>query len=319
MAKFENSLFTNDDFLQIENVLYTPREEELPARRAFRVNSSFAPYANEVGYDYYDKEGSAKIIATGGAAKDIPFVGEKGGRVTHQVHTIATGIRWTKAERMAINAERTLGKGPVVQLDTLRVETARRFVFEKESSICFIGDSKYNIKGVFHDDFYGTDLGTKENVAEGATGANAAAKRLWSNKTPQEILTDLRTGLAAIEADGLFTARVLMLPPDQYSQLRRPYSDESPMTILTWLQSQGMFFDQIIKSRQLRKTINGDTVDYFMIFDNDPMVVEMAVVEDIMMEDPVYDIVGTMEQAITLRSAGVMLRHPAGFYIGKGI
>jgi len=314
MAKFQDGLFTNDDFLQIENVLYTPREEELIARRVFSLNTSYAPYAEEIGYDFYEKEGSAKILAKGASAKDIPFVGEKGGRVTQKVYDIATGIRWTKAERDAIAAKRALGKGPSIALDTLRVETARRMIFETENTTAFVGNSTYGIKGIFDASFYGAGLGTSQNVALGA-----GASRLWSLKTAKEILADLRTGVETVEQDGLFKSRVLLLSPSRFNALRQPYSDESPMTLMQWLQSNGMYFDSIIATRQMSSTINGDSVDYFMIIDNDPEVVQLALVEDIMLLDPVYDIVGTMEQAVNLRTGGIIVRHPAGLYIGKGI
>lgn len=318
MTIFENSLFTNDDFLQIQNVLYTAREEEMIARVLLRMNTSYADYAREIGYDYYQREGSAKILASGGGSKDIPFVNEKGGRVTQKVYDIATGIRWTLAERDAIAAKRALGKGPSVQLDTLRVESARRFIFEKENQLTFVGDSTWGIKGIFDDTFYTDDKGTKENVANTGSGSGAA-KLLWANKTPQNILKDLRTGLEAVEKDGLFKARTLVLSPKATNQLRQPYSDQSPMTVRSWLESEGMYFDNVYTTRVMLAGNNGDTVDYFMILDNDPEVIELAITKDINLLDPVYDIVGTMEQAVMESYGGILFRHPAGVYIGKGI
>jgi len=320
MAKFESGLFTDDDFLQIENVLYSPKESELVQRMIFNVNSSWATYAREIGYDYWQRQGSAKILSHGGGAKDVPFVGEKGGRVTQKVYTIADGIRFTKAEMQAVAAKRALGKGPSVQLDTLRVATARRFLFEEEARVTFAGDAEYGIKGIFDDSFYGTNLGTKENVAQGATGATAAAKRLWSNKTSLEILTDLETAMNTVEADGLFKSKVLVLPPSQYNRLRKPFSNTGDSrTLMTWLNSEGMYFDQVVASRQMQATNNGDTVDYFMVLDNDPENVELSLINDIALGATVYDIVGTMEQAVMMDTAGIIVRHPAALYVGKGI
>lgn len=315
MAIFESSLFSADDFLQIQNVLYSPREEEMVARKLFRMNTSYASYAQEIGYDYYERTGSAAILASGGSAKDIPFVGEVGGRVTQKVFDIVTGIRWSKAERDAIAAKRALGKGPAVQLDTMRVETARRFIFEKENKLAFVGDSTYGIKGIFDSSFYGTNLGTKETVATGATSSAVT----WAGKTAKEILTDLRTAVEKVENEGLFKARTLVLSPKAMNQLRRPYSDYTIETLLKWIQSEGMYFENIMTTRSMLATNNGDTVDYFMVLDTDPEVVELAITQDINLLDPVYDIVGTMEQAVLERFGGVIFRHPSGCYIGKGI
>jgi hypothetical protein len=317
---FANGLFTPDDFLAIENVLYTPRESELKHRQIFSLNTSYPSYALEVGYDYYQRQGSAKIIAAGGSAKDIPFVGEKGNRITQNVYTITSGIRFAKAERLAAAAKSALGKGPTLNLPTTRISSARRYCFEMENKLVFAGDANHGIKGVMHDDFYGTDKGTKEFVAQGATGTGAAEKRLWSNKTAQEILIDVQRPLEVIEADDLFEAKVLVLPPAQYNNLRKPFSTTNDSrTLLSWLNSEGMFFSQIVKSREMKAGNNGDTVDTFMVFDNDPEIMELILIEDIMMEDPIFDLVGTSEQAVTLKTAGMMVRHPAALYVGRGI
>jgi len=321
MAIFDNGLFSQDDFLQIENVLYSPIEEELIHRELFRINSSWADFAQEIGYDYFKRQGSAKILASGGGAKDIPFVGEgSGGRVTQKVYTVVSGIRFTKAEIAAIAAKRALGKGPSLQLDTHRIDSARRFIREKEAAIAFAGDSEYGILGLFDDSFYGTDLGTKENVAAGATGATTAEKRLWSNKTAQEILTDLETAMNAIESDGLFKARTLVLPPAQYNRLKKPFSETGDSrTLLMWLESTGMYVEKIISSNQLKTTNNGDTVDYFLMIDNSPINVELSLINEISLGKPVEDIVGTQEMAVTLDTAGIIVRHPGALYVGKGI
>lgn len=313
---FETGLFTNDDFLQIENTLYQPKEEELAHRKIFGLNTTYARYAEEIGYDYYQREGSAKILAKGGSAKDIPFVGEKGGRVTQKAYTIVSGIRYSKAEQEAIQAKRALGKGPAVQLDTIRVASARRFINEKEAKIAFVGDTEYGIKGIFDSSFYGTGLGTKERVATGVGGYT------WALKTSQEILTDLETAVNTVELNGLFKARTLVVSPQHYNRLRKPFSATGDSrTLLTWLNSEGMFFEQIVVTNQMLSTYNGDTnsYNYFMVLDNDPEVVQLALLFDIELGDALYDIVGTMEQAAMLKTGGIMLRHPSAVYIGTDI
>jgi hypothetical protein len=330
MPIFDQNLITADDLKQIEDVLYTPREEEMPARRLLNINRSYESFAREIGFDYYQREGSAKILARGASANDVPFVGEKGGRCTQAVYDIASGIRYTKAELDAMAAKRRLGKGPAIQIDTLKIEAARRFILEEENKATFLGASglssggtNYNIKGLLDSSFYGTDLGTKENVA--TTTANPksvstnADKRLWVNKSTQEILDDLFTGMSTVENKGLFKARALVLAPASFNILRKPYSQYALQTILTWLNSEGLYFDTIIPTRAMASTYNGDTVNYFMIIDNDPEIAELAITYDINLGNPIYDILGTSEMAVTEGFGGVMLRHPAAVYVGKGI
>lgn len=312
----DDGFFRKEDLLSIESVLYEPKTEELVARSFLGVNTSFDPFAAEIGYDWYDRTGSAKILAAGGSAKDIPFVGEKGGRETMKVYTVATGIRYTKQERMASQARARLGKGPSVSLDTTRVATARRFVAETENRLAFTGDSRHSIKGLLN--MSGI---TAENVAAAGTGSTDADKRLWSNKSAKLKLADLLTGKKAVEKGNLFRARVLLIDSDHYNSLLEPYSDSSPMTVLKWLQSEGAYFEKIIVTSQLSKSYNGfsGSVDAFCILDNNPEIVELAVVEDLTLGEPVYDIIGTSEQAVTERTAGCIIRHPSAIYIGKGI
>ena len=265
----QDALLRKEDVLAIENVLYEPKKEELVARQFLRVNTNFPPYAQEIGYDWYDRTGSAKILASGGSAKDVPFVGEKGGRETMKVYDIVSGIRYTKAERQAAQAKAALGKGPSMNLDTMRVSSARRFIAETENRLAF---------------------------------------------------ADLLTGKKAIETGDLFKARVLLMSSDHLNSLLEPFSDSSPLTVLKWLQSEGAYFEKIITTSAMSKAHNSfSTVDCFCILDNDPEIIELAVPEDITLGDPVYDILGTSEQVASERSAGCIIRHPSGIYVGKGI
>ena len=80
MSIRQDAILRKEDLLAIENVLYEVKKEELVARQFLKVNNSYPVYAREIGYDWYDMAGSAKILASGASAKDVPFVGEKGGR-----------------------------------------------------------------------------------------------------------------------------------------------------------------------------------------------------------------------------------------------
>jgi hypothetical protein len=304
-----------EDLLAIENVLYEAKKEELVARQFLHINSNFPSYATEIGYDWYDATGSAKILASGASAKDIPFVGEKGDREIQKVYSIATGIRYTSVEIEAAQAKAILGKGPTISLDTTRVATARRYIAEAENRIVFVGDSNFGIKG-----FINHPGVTSTYVEAGSVGSDVTEKRLWKNKKPNEILEDLRAAKAEVEKNDIFKARVLLLDSDHYNMLLKPYSDMSPMTILSWLTSEGEFFENIIKTSNVSKKHNGlgGGVDCFAILDNDPEVIELVVTKDMELGNPVYDILGISEQTVEERTAGCIIRHPSAIYIGKG-
>jgi len=309
MLRQDGVFFREEDLIAIENVLYTPKDEELVARKFISVNTAFAPFAVEIGYDWYERTGSAKILSAGAGAKDIPFVGEKGGRETLKVYTIATGIRYTKEERQAAQAKSALGKGASVSLDTLRVETARRYIAEVENKLAFVGSKSHGIKGILNH----TGI-TAETVANGAGG-----KTTWADKTPVEKLKDLLKAKATVEKGNLFKARVLLLDSDAYNSLLLPYSDSSPMTVLAWIQSQGAYFEKIISTSAMSSENNTLSADAFCVMDSAREIVELAVIEDLTLGNPVYDIIGTSEQGVTERCAGCIIRHPGAIYVGKGI
>jgi hypothetical protein len=310
----QDALLRKEDLLSIENVLYEAKKDELVARTIANINSRYPAYANEIGYDWYTRKGSAKIIAAGGSAKDIPFVGEDGGRETMKVYTIATGLKYTKAERMAFQAKSALGKGPAVPMDTIRVSTARRYVAETENRLFFVGDSKFGIPGLLNK----TGIISEDVVASGS-GTGDAAKRLWASKTSAQKLDDLLKAKEELEGAGLFKARVLVLAPISSLKLQKPYSEQSPMTIRKWLETEGLYFEKIVESRAMLSAYNGMSSNAFCMLDNDPEVIELTVIQDLELGDPVYDILGDSEQAVTERTAGAIIRHPSAIYVGRGI
>lgn len=308
-------MLTEEDLKQIEQTLYQPKEHELKLRQIVRVNTDFQPFATSIGYRWYSRDGAAKILAMGAYAKDIPFVDENGGEAVRKVYKIVTGVRYTQEELMAVQAARTLGSGPNVNLELLRVESARRYVAEMENILGFIGDTTHNIKGLLNH----ADI-VAEDVAQGATGSTAAEKRLWSNKTPKEKLTDIVTAKKSVRQGGLFNPDVLVLPPAQYDMLDLPYSDTTTMTLRQWLTSQGIGINRILEAKELEKSYNSfNTVDCFLMMDSSPEVAELAVTQDIQILPPVYDILRGSEQAVYESTAGVIVRYPKAIYVGKGI
>lgn len=316
-------IFLKDDLLDIESVLYQPISEELRHREIWSLATNFMQEAEEIGYDTYDRTGSAKVFAGRAVANDIPFVGDKKTRTTQHVFEIASGISFTRAERGATAAANALGRGPSVALDMLRVESVRRFTNELEAKHTWIGDSTLNIKGALDNSYYNeTGLGTKEFVVQGASGNSAIEKKKWINKTSQEILTDLITARTVVGTQGIFNGRTLVLPHEQLLRLERPYGADTPVTIKDFLLgrtgTEG-YFDRIVGTNYMDSSNNGESVDTFMVLDNRPQVGQIAVVKELELFPPVFDEIQNSRQATILRSGGFIMRHPAAIYIGKGI
>jgi hypothetical protein len=316
------NLFPEADLQHISNILFEPKVEELKHRVVFDINEEYDSGAMEIGYDVYDRTGAAKVFAGRASAKDLPKVGDKKTRLTQKTYEIGDAIEYKRAELEAADAARRLGKGPALRLDSLRPATARRYIWEQESRLAYAGDSDLGVRGIFDNTFYGNDAtkyGKKEDVAQGAYSGTVAQKRQWVNKTPQEIIEDLLTAKVFVEDGDIFQARTLVLPSTQYNRLKKPYGADTPQTTLKFIEQEGDYFQNIIMDNRLKAGNNGDTVDYFMVLDNRPEIVQLAVLQDIRLFNPVFDTLENSEQAVTLVTGGIILRYPMAVYIGKGI
>ena len=301
------SLLTQEDLRQIESVLYREKEDELIGREVFNVNTSWTPGAEEIGFDSYSRQGSAKILAAGGGAADVPMVDGDKVRHTQKVFTLADGFNIDRRRLKAIEAANVLGKGPQINDETLKIETARRFMAELEDRIIFNGDTDHGIDGVL------THTGISSEAATSATA--------WASATPTQILADLREAKNELEKDGFFNSRVLILSPTSWNVLQQPFSTETIITIAQWLQSQGAYFDKVVKSRAMLDAFNGASFssDIFMVVDNDPENIELALVEDMVMNEPDTDFLGDMKFSVVEEFGGPMIRHPSAIAVRTGI
>ncbi|MBE7413630.1 MAG: DUF2184 domain-containing protein [Leptospiraceae bacterium] len=309
-----DSFLTKNDLLYIESVLLKPLDEELALRQIARVNPSYPRFAREIGYDVYKREGKAKVHAAGGRVKDIPFVGEEIDRTTQPAVDIATGIRYNEDELEAMQAKRSLGKGPAFSLDQSRIDAARRFVSEQEDFIGFNGDSSLKIQGVLNK----TGI-QAEDVAEGATGANATEKKKWENKTSLEILKDLHTAKTKVENSGHFNATTLVLSTEAKNRMLKPLNDVATLTLLKWLESEGLFFKKIITTNALKGANNVLNKNCFLVLDDNPAVIELAILKDITLGTPETDWTGETKMLVSERFGGSIIRYPSAIYVGKGI
>lgn len=309
-----DSFLTKNDLLYIESILLKPLDEELAGRKIARVNQSYPRFAREIGYDSYKREGKAVVVAAGARAKDIPFVGEEIDRTTQPAVDIETGVRYNEDELEAMQAKRALGKGPAFSLDQTRIDAARRFVSEQEDKVFFNGNSNLKIEGLL------TKTGIQiEDVVPGALGANATEKKKWENKTSLEILLDLHTAKTKVEASGHFRGETLVLTPEAKNRILKPLNDMATMTLMKWLESEGLFFKSIITTNALKVGNSSLNVNGFIVLDNSPTVIEIAVLKDITLGTPQTDWTGETKMLVSERFGGVMIRYPGAIYVGKGI
>ena len=82
-----------------------------------------------------------------------------------------------------------------------------------------------------------------DNVAAAGSGANDAAKRMWANKTADQIVADINAILTGVWRDTLQIERAdtLLLPLDAFSHLTSTRVPDTAMTIFQYIQQANVF------------------------------------------------------------------------------
>jgi hypothetical protein len=306
-----DSPFTQEDLSYIESQIYEVPKHELVARRVARVNTSFDPDALFIKYYWFNPRGSAKVLRAGANANDIPVVGLDGGSETVEVYDIATALRHNLQQRKAFQMARK--RGVNADIDTMQMAGGGRFVAESENRLFFIGDSKLGIKGLLNHPGI-----TAEDIAPLGTGATDPEKRLFNNMTGEQILQIVKRGRKASRQGGLFRPNTILISPDCEEdldgKLMTGYTD---VTVLEWLQKKAKFTKWIATSAMSAGN-NGFATDCFCIIDDNPLYIELGVIQEMMLYPPVYDIMQNADQALVERCVGAIIRHPGMVYVGKG-
>jgi hypothetical protein len=251
------------DLEAIDRILYEAPKEELVARSLFNVKTDVHPGAETYGYNMLTRSGAAKIIANG--ADDLPLVDVDMTREFVRIYTIAAGFRFSIQElRQAQMTGQTV--------DATKAETARRAIAEKENSLAFSGDPKFNIVGLAN----ATGIQVANAEANGASNSTN-----WKSKTPAQIEEEIRVTRAKITVlPGYGGATLaLALPPEQFELLDKRYSDFDSRTLKEVIRAHGWFAD-IVRVPDLAKSGTGGTAS-MLIMDTSRTTAELLIPMDI--------------------------------------
>lgn len=219
-------IFFQRQLEEIDKTAFEYKEMELKYRALIPVNSSVNPGAQSYTYRMYGKIGMAKIL--GASVKDLPRCDIYASEFTSKIKHIGTSFGYTTEELRA-----ALFGG--VALDASKAAAARRAINELMSSMSMDGDTTYDIKGFVN------NANISTSVAANGTGGSP----LWSSKTADEILTDVRTITSAIrtQSKGIHNGDTLILPIANYDILAQlPRSANSDMTLLEFITKPGNSF-----------------------------------------------------------------------------
>lgn len=289
------SLFLERQLESVESRLYEKKLRELKYRQYLPVTSIAGAGAAVITYYLYTKVGMAKIIAN--PSDDLPRSDVYATRHTQAVHNDGTSFGYsTRDLRQAVFAG--------VPLDTMKADSARRGIHELENEIAWNGDTAHGMNGFLD----------HPNVPEVQAPLDAtAASRAWADKTPDEIIDDIRLLTSGIRqaTRGVHEGNVLLLPIAQYDIIAQtPRASFSDMTILEFITKPGNSFglSTVDWLYELEGAGNGGT-DQALCYELDDEVVQMHIPMEMQMLPPQAR---NMEFIIPVEAeiGGVVVRYP---------
>ena len=210
-----------------------------------------------------DNVGHAEFMA--GGAFDVPYASTKMTQNTRNFHLAAICYEWNTQE---LQRAAKLGRSLSADKAQAAVMAADRFIY----GIAMTGQ---NARGENEKGWTGF------TNAAGVTAAQVAAdgtssSRLWSAKTPAQILRDINAALTAVETGTGETeiADTLVLPTSAYNYIATtPRADGSDMTVLSYLRANNVYGPNltILKSRAL-ETAGTSSTTRMVAYANNPQV-----------------------------------------------
>lgn len=287
------------DLEPVDRVLYEEAIEETTARRAVSIKNDVSPGAETYVYKVRTRAGEAIII--GSKSDDLPTVSVGVKEETVRIYSIGTSMEWTVQE---LRAAQMAG----VPLETDQADAARMAINEKENQLFWKGDARYNITGLAN--ATGIQVTAVETTSGGSTD--------WDDKTPEEILEDVRL------ARGLITVLpgqgegnlVLALPPTKYERLTQRYNQYDSRSLMEVIRTNN-WFTEILRVPELVGAGAGGT-DSMMVFDNRPRTVQLLVPMEMMRHQPEFNFPWT-KVAVEERTGGAIVRYPRAVVRADGI
>jgi len=286
----------------IKTQTYDIKYAELKARKLIPVSSEADPGAEKIFYRSYDQTGLAKIISN--YADDLPRADVKGQEFFAQVKTLGASYAYNLQEmRAAVYAN--------VPLEQRRAAAARRAIAQKENSIAFFGDSAANMLGLLN----------QPNVPAVTIPADGTgASKLWSTKTPDQILRDMNLVANSITSVslGVEIPDTMLLPIAQYNYISSTArSSVSDTTILNYFLANNPYIKNVEWVNELKLAGAGST-DMIFAYRRSPEVLTMEVPSDF---EQLELQVQNLEYKIPCieRFAGVLVYYPLALAYGIGI
>lgn len=256
--------FLSPQLLRIESEVYMTKYPSFDITRFMPVDSSGDMW--DVGTLVYsmDQVGQAEFLA--GGAFDMPYASAQMSQATRNFHLAAIGYEWNTQElQRAAKLGRSLSSDKALAAGL----AADRFIY----GIAMTGKTPRGENEKGWTGFVNDANVPSAQVANDGTGPS----RLWSAKTPDQILRDINEALTAVETNSgeTMVADTLVLPTSAYNDIATKRVTDTGATILSFLQANNLAGERlnIIKSRALETAGTGNT-RRLVAYANNPQVLK---------------------------------------------
>lgn len=294
------SAFFKRQLEYIKTRTYDTKYKALKAFTLIPISTEAPAGATEITYRKFTGVGFAKIISD--YANDFPRVDAYGEEVTAKVRSIGDSYGYSIEE---IRRSQMAG----TNLDQRRANMARRAMDEKINDIAWNGDDDYGLQGLI--DYPGI---TEYTVPDPGSGTE------WSNKTPDQIVTDLAGIVTAVisPTNGLETPDTMIMPIDQYMLLvNTRMTDGNDKTILTYFMDNNPFINQIDWVVELAGA-GAAGADRFMVYPKSDMNLTLEIPQPFE-QFPAQQRKMEFEIPCHSKCGGVLVYYPLSIAYGDGI
>ena len=309
--------FLVSQIAHIERQVYDEQYPEIQYPELIPVSTEAPAWARTITHYSRGFTGEPERLAS--RANDVPLVAIQRQKYDLTIETDTIGYDYTLEE---VNQAMLI---PGMNLTAELASAARRSAEKKLDVYAMYGDADLDWPGLLNADTRGGTGVVARNVAEGAAGVDAAAKRLWANKTTEEILRDINDLLLGVYIDShtVLIADTLCVPPNTWSDLTSKFVNHTNETVLTTIRKNNVYtakrgmYLMIREVRGLENAGAGQT-GRMMAYRRDPSVLRYHIPMPLQFLEPLREPFRWLIPGI-YRTAGVDIRLPANIRYGDGI
>lgn len=235
-ADANESIFFARQLEHVRSKTYDIERPKLTAWELFPIDTSVPAGAKTITYRQYDTVGMAKVIAN--YADDLPRADVTAKEFTSPVRGIGDSYGYDVQE---IRYAQMTG----TSLDSKKAAAARKAHDQKINQLAWNGDTVSGLPGFL----------TNANIPAVVIAADGTgSSKLWSTKTPAQILRDMNAVVNSVytTTKGVHRANELWMPLEQYSYIAStPRSETSDTTILDYFLANNAFVERVVPVLEL--------------------------------------------------------------------